>query len=247
MLPYLWLANAATPLPDPRQIKPNSDGLIAVGLDLSVERLEEAYGKGMFPWFSHGQPVLWWSPDPRMVLKLDDFRLHRSLVKTIRSLRQSKRLEVWVDRSPRAVLEACAAPRAEQSGTWIVPVMQAAYLDWHRHGRVHTIETWIDGQLVGGLYGVSLNGMFFGESMFSRASNASKIALAHLVARLQNQGVRWIDCQQETAHLAFMGAKPVPRVQFLDWLVESKQQAQPLWSMGLLDLDGYLEPLQPET
>ena len=247
MLPYLWLSSAATALPDLRRECLGSDGLIAVGLDLSVARLEEAYSKGMFPWFSHGQPVLWWSPDPRMVLRLADFRLHRSLLKAIGALRKTKRLEVWVDRSPQTVLEACAAPREGQSGTWIVPSMQAAYLDWHHHGRVHTVETWIDGQLVGGLYGVSLNGMFFGESMFSRASNASKIALAHLVARLQNQGVRWIDCQQETPHLAFMGARPVSRVQFLDWLVESKQQAQPRWAIGLLDLDGHLEPQQPET
>ena len=213
-----WLHGPDDPLPDTRRaLGPDSDvpGLLAAGGGLGPQRLTEAYSKGVFPWYSEGQPVLWWSPDPRMVLLTDEFKLSRSLRKTIQGFARSPGCEVRIDSAFRRVIGACAGtPREGQNGTWIVPEMVDAYVDWHAQGRVHSFETWIDGELAGGLYGVSLGRMFFGESMFSHRTDASKIALAALVCFCRARGMPMIDCQQHTGHLASMGARELPRAAF---------------------------------
>jgi leucyl/phenylalanyl-tRNA--protein transferase len=190
-------------------------GLLAAGGRLLPHRLEQAYRRGIFPWFSRGQPVLWWAPDPRMVLQVADFRVSRSLRRTLRRFATTEGCEIRVDSSFPEVIHACAsAPRDGQSGTWIVPDMVNAYILWHRQRRVHSVETWIDGALVGGLYGVAIGRMFFGESMFARRDDASKIALAALVAFCRERGITAIDCQQNTRHLTSLGACEVPRDEF---------------------------------
>ncbi len=213
-----WLRDPADPLPDTRRaLGPDTDvpGLLAAGGGLGPQRLAEAYAKGVFPWYSAGQPVLWWSPDPRMVLLTDEFKLSRSMRKTVQRFARSPACEVRIDSAFRSVIGACAgAPRAGQDGTWIVPEMIDAYCSWHASGRVHSFETWIDGELAGGLYGVSLGRMFFGESMFSHRTDASKIALAALVCFCRTHGMPMIDCQQHTGHLASMGARPLSRAEF---------------------------------
>jgi leucyl/phenylalanyl-tRNA--protein transferase len=205
-----------TPLPRPGSVpETEAPGLVAAGGRLTPRRLEEAYRLGLFPWFGPGQPVLWWSPDPRMVLPVADFKLPRSLRKTLQRFARTRGSEVRFDHDLRAVMQACAgAPREGQDGTWILPAMVHAYCDWQASGRTHSVETWIDGELVGGLYFVSIGTMVFGESMFSLRADASKIALAALVAACRARGVRWIDCQQHTAHLASLGAREVPRSDF---------------------------------
>jgi leucyl/phenylalanyl-tRNA--protein transferase len=197
------------------------NGLLAAGGDLSPERLLNAYAKGIFPWYSPGEPILWWSPDPRMVLFPDEIRISRSLSRTLRR----GAYEVRLDTAFKAVISACAEmPRAGQNGTWIAPEMQAAYEELHRQGFAHSVETWIDGELAGGLYGVALGRAFYGESMFARRTDASKIALAHLGEQLRRLGFGIIDCQMETAHLASLGARPIARAEFralLDRLVHA--------------------------
>ncbi len=190
-------------------------GLLAAGGRLLPERLEQAYRHGVFPWFSAGQPVLWWAPDPRMVLAVADFRISRSFRRTLRRFAGDHRCEIRIDTRFPEVIQACAsAPRDGQSGTWIVPEMVRAYTRWHQQRRVHSVETWIDGELVGGLYGVAIGRMFFGESMFARRDDASKIALAALVAHCRAHGIALVDCQQNTRHLASLGAREIPRVDF---------------------------------
>jgi leucyl/phenylalanyl-tRNA---protein transferase len=190
-------------------------GLVAAGGRVTPQRLNEAYRKGIFPWYSPGQPVLWWSPDPRMVLPVDKFKLSRSLKKTLRHFARDPRCELRVDTAFERVIHACATtPRDGQDGTWIVPAMVDAYIAWHRQGRVHSVETWVDGELAGGLYGVSIGRMFFGESMFAWRTDASKIALAGLIALCREHGVPLIDCQQNTRHLASFGAHEVSRATF---------------------------------
>lgn len=187
------------------------NGLLAVGGDLSPRRLLAAYRQGIFPWYSPGDPILWWSPDPRMVLVPDELRITRSLAKTLRNTDYQVRLDTRF----AEVVAACAnAPRAGQNGTWITGEMQAAYRGLHAIGHAHSVETWIDGELAGGLYGVAVGRAFFGESMFARRRDASKIALAHLCAHLKRRDFGIIDCQMETAHLASLGARPIPRVRF---------------------------------
>jgi leucyl/phenylalanyl-tRNA--protein transferase len=217
MLMLNWIDDDE-PLP-PTQLALGADsdapGLLAAGGDLSPKRLEEAYRHGVFPWFSRGQPVLWWSPDPRMVLPVAQFKVSKSLAKTLRRFVRSAGHEVRIDSAFDRVIRACAqTPRDGQSGTWIVPPMVAAYTEWHRRGRVHSVETWIDGELVGGLYCVAIGRMVFGESMFARATDASKIALAALVCFCRAHGVTLIDCQQNTAHLASLGAHEIGRSTF---------------------------------
>ena len=185
-------------------------GLLAAGGDLSSERLLAAYRRGIFPWYSPGQPILWWCPDPRTVLFPAQFRLHRSLAKTMRN----KGLDLSFNQDFEAVIDACAAPRARSPGTWITPEMRAAYLELHRLGFAHSVEVRAAGVLIGGLYGVRLGGVFFGESMFSRARDGSKIALAHLAASAPASGILLIDCQMPSAHLASLGARSLPRAQF---------------------------------
>lgn len=193
----------------------DAPGLLAAGGDLSVARLAAAYGQGIFPWYSEGQPILWWSPDPRMVLYPREFRLSRSLRKAIHRFMHTAGCAMRIDASFRSVIDACSStPRAGQNGTWILPEMISAYCDWHVHGGVHSFETWIDGELVGGLYGVAVGRMFFGESMFSHRTDASKIALAALVAFCLRHGIDMIDCQQRTGHLASLGGREIPRVEF---------------------------------
>jgi leucyl/phenylalanyl-tRNA--protein transferase len=210
-----WLEGEDQPLPPTLQALgagSEAPGLLAAGGELTERRLVEAYTHGVFPWFSPGQPVLWWSPDPRMVLRVQDFRLTRSLRKTVARFARSLNCELRIDSALPQVMQACAqAPRAGQHGTWIVPAMIAAYCAWPA---VHSFETWIDGELAGGLYGVSLGRMFFGESMFARRTDASKIAVAALVCHCRAHGIDLIDCQQRTGHLASLGAGEMARSEF---------------------------------
>jgi leucyl/phenylalanyl-tRNA---protein transferase len=186
-------------------------GLLAAGGDLTPERLMAAYARGIFPWYSSGQPVLWWSPDPREVLWPKEFHRSRSLR---RALRQ-RGFELQQDRDFAAVVAACAAPRSRSPGTWITPEMKSAYCTLHALGFAHSYETWCRDRLVGGLYGVRLGGIFFGESMFSLEPDASKAALAGLVMRCQELGITLIDCQLPSAHLRSLGSRPIPRREFL--------------------------------
>lgn len=213
-----WLRGDGDPLPDTRLALPagsDAPGLLAAGGELTPQRLAEAYSKGVFPWYSEGQPVLWWSPDPRMVLMTGEFKLARSLRKTVARFARTPGCELRIDSAFDRVITACAAtPRDGQNGTWILPEMIDAYRHWHQLGRVHSFETWIGGELAGGLYGVSLGRMFFGESMFSHRTDASKIALAALVCFCRDHGVGMIDCQQRTGHLASLGGREIPRTEF---------------------------------
>ena len=199
------------PFPAADKALRNPNGLLCAGADLSVERLLAAYRQGIFPWYSAGEPILWWSPDPRMVLYCDELKLSRSLAKNMRN----KGFETRIDCAFASVIKACAAPRKGAPGTWLGKDMQAAYLALHRAGHAHSFETWQEGRLVGGLYGVAIGRAFFGESMFSRATDASKVALAALVAELRARGFPMIDCQQRTPLLASLGAREIPRRQFL--------------------------------
>ena len=212
-----WL-HADSPLPPTScALDDSSDapGLLAYGGGLSIARLRDAYSHGVFPWYSPGQHVLWWSPDPRMLLRTDQFKLSHSLRKTLRRFLRSPGCELRFDHDTARVMAHCAqAPRDGQDGTWIVPDMQAAYGEWAAAGDVHSVETWIAGELVGGLYGVNLGRMMFGESMFSHRTDASKIALAGLVAFCRWHDMPAIDCQQATGHLASLGATPIPRADF---------------------------------
>ncbi len=186
-------------------------GLLAAGGDLSPARLIAAYRQGIFPWYNAGDPILWWSPDPRMVLLPDELRVPRSLAKLMR--RQP--YEIRVDSAFRAVMTACAQPRAGQAGTWINADIIDAYTQLHALGVAHSVEAWQDGVLVGGLYGIALGRAFYGESMFARAPDASKIAFVHLVRQLQRWQFGMIDCQMNTAHLARFGAREIPRADFI--------------------------------
>ncbi len=211
-----WL-HSRTPFPPVSAALVEPNGLLAVGGDLSPQRLVEAYRHGIYPWYSQGQPILWWSPDPRMVLSVDELRVSRSLRQRLRS----GRFEVRIDSAFRAVVTACAqALRGGRTGTWITPEMIDAYERMHRLGYGHSIEAWRGGELVGGLYGLALGRVFFGESMFTREPDASKVALVALVTHLRRLGVGVIDCQQETAHLASLGARPIARARFAELLAE---------------------------
>lgn len=210
-----WLADRHQPLPPTScALGPRSEapGLLAAGGEITRERLVEAYSRGVFPWYSQGQPVLWWSPDPRMVLPVAELRVSASLRKTLRRFARTPGCELRIDGATRRVMQACAAtPRQGQAGTWIMPEMIDTYCAWDA---VHSFETWIGGELAGGLYGVGLGRMFYGESMFSHRSDASKIALAGLVAFCRARGIALIDCQQRTEHLASLGAREIARPEF---------------------------------
>ena len=213
-----WLEGDA-PFPPVTTAKKSPNGLLCAGADLSPDRLVDAYSHGIFPWFSEGDPILWWSPDPRMVLLPGEFKVSRSLRKTV----ARETFDVRVDSAFRRVMRECAAPRDGHAGTWIVPEMIDAYVRLHERGFAHSVESWLDGELVGGLYGVQMGEAFFGESMFARATDASKVALVHLVERLHAQGCRVIDCQQNTRHLASLGAREISRKAFVQLLGESIQ------------------------
>jgi leucyl/phenylalanyl-tRNA--protein transferase len=208
MIPWL---ERHTPFPSVEQALAEPNGLLAAGGDLSPERLLDAYRHGIFPWFAPGEPILWWSPDPRMVLVPSEFKCSKSLAKTLRNLDY----EIRSDTAFEAVMRTCAEPREEGGGTWIVEEMIAAYGELHRLGYAHSVEVWQNRELVGGLYGVALGRMFYGESMFSRRRDGSKIALAHLAQRLNQAGFGLIDCQFHTPHLAALGARPVSRSEFI--------------------------------
>jgi len=218
MIPWL---ETDTPFPDvSKALTVEAPGLLAAGADLSPARLLQAYRNGIFPWFSEGQPILWWSTDPRMVLYTDQFKVSNSLAKTLRKIERSRldggRWDVRFDSAFDDVMHACAAPRRDGPGTWISDEIIAGYTGLHALGYAHSAEVWLDGELVGGAYGVCIGRMFYGESMFARVSDASKVALAYLVAFLRRHDVEMVDCQQETGHLASLGAMPIPRSRFLE-------------------------------
>ncbi len=197
------------------------DGLLAVGGDLSEERLVRAYYMGIFPWYSEPDPILWWSPDPRLVLFPDELNVSRRLRRTMRS----GLFRITMDTAFDQVIEHCAViPRRHEKGTWITPAMISAYKRLHRSGFAHSVETWSADQLVGGLYGVAIGRCFFGESMFSLQSNASKVALVELVAYLHKKKFRLIDCQVTTAHLKNFGAREIPRSEFLNLLKKYREK-----------------------
>ena len=202
------------------------NGLLAAGGDLSADRLIHAYRHGCFPWFSEGQPILWWSPDPRTVLFPEELHVSRSLNKLLRQ----QRYQVTFDRNFAAVISACAAPRSYADGTWITDAMQKAYLQLHARGYAHSVEVWDQGELVGGLYGLAMGQLFFGESMFSRADNASKFGFATLVQQLRDWGFVLIDCQMHTNHLQSLGARDIPRSEFASYLGQHLDQpSRAIW------------------
>lgn len=212
--PY-WLDPAdRTAFPDVSEALAEPDGLLAIGGDLSSERLLAAYRCGIFPWYSDGQPILWWSPNPRAVLYLDALHVSRSLKKALR--REDYR--VSFDTAFSEVINACATPRKDGLGTWITGEMASAYNRLHRQGHAHSIEVWRDERLIGGLYGVSLGRIFFGESMFSRQTNASKIAFVYLVRQLRHWQFALLDCQIYSPHLGTLGARLIPREKFIQYL-----------------------------
>ncbi|MBT2988715.1 MAG: leucyl/phenylalanyl-tRNA--protein transferase [gamma proteobacterium symbiont of Ctena orbiculata] len=202
--------NPNTPFPDVSLAEREPDGLLAVGGDLTPQRLIQAYQLGIFPWFTEGEPILWWSPDPRTVLYPEKIKVSRSLKKLLRK----KAYKVSFDQDFDAVIRGCAAPRENSPGTWLVPEMIDAYHQQFRLGLAHSVEVWQDDMLVGGLYGMAIGGVFFGESMFSRATDSSKIALVHLSRKLTQWGFKMIDCQVYTQHLASLGAEEIPRAGF---------------------------------
>ncbi len=229
----IWIDDHQALPPTYLALGPDSDapGLLAIGAPVTPSRLAEAYAMGVFPWYAPGQPPLWWSPNPRMVLPVAEFKLSHTLRKTIRRFMREAfagRCEIRIDSAFRGVMQACAeAPREGQDGTWIVPEIIDAYCAWHEQGHAHSVETWIDGELVGGLYGVNLGRMFYGESMFARRTDASKIALAALVAFCRAHGIGLIDCQQNTEHLASFGAREMSREAFEAHLSRSLGDSAP--------------------
>ncbi len=211
------------PFPPVDRALDEPNGLLAAGGGLSVARLVDAYSRGIFPWFNEGDPVLWWCPEPRMILPTNGVRISRSLGRRL----ARRDYEVTIDKAFVEVLHACAAPRRDETGTWLVPVMRRAYQRLHAAALAHSIEIWIDGDLAGGLYGVSLGRMFFGESMFARRTDASKMALAWLAAQLARWGVPMIDCQMRTDHLASLGAIELPRADFVRRVAALVQESAP--------------------
>jgi leucyl/phenylalanyl-tRNA--protein transferase len=235
MIPWL---ETNTPFPDVSEaLTIDAPGLLAAGADLSPQRLLLAYQNGIFPWFSEGQPILWWSTDPRMVLYTGHFKVSDSLRKTLRRVERSRvgggRWDVRFDTDFERVMRACAEPRKDGPGTWISQDIIAGYTGLYHMGFAHSSEVWLDGELVGGAYGVCIGRMFYGESMFARVTDASKVALAYLVAFLRSHGVEMVDCQQETSHLASLGAAPISRARFLEHLQRAiRQPAITDWSVA---------------
>lgn len=232
-----WL-DADTVFPDPGQALANPPGLLAVGADLSPQRLLQAYRHGIFPWFSAGDPILWWSPDPRCVIVPDSFQPSRSL-------RQRLRQDGWrfsVDRAFADVIAACAAPRVYADGTWISPDIQTGYISLHALGHAHSIEVWRDDELVGGLYGVTVGRMFCGESMFSRCTDASKLAFWALMQLGRHWRLPLIDCQLENSHLLSLGAGAISRHDYLQILAQVRDQPTPDWleAEAVLDHTGFI-------
>jgi len=243
-LPWLEPGDPFPPVQQAWGMDTSAPGLLASGGALDVPTLLRAYRAGIFPWFSAGQPVLWWSPDPRMVLQVDRFRLHRSLRKTLQKFRSSPQCELRFNHGFADVMRACAESlRRGAPGTWILPPMQAAYTALHAAGHAHSVETWIDGRRVGGLYCVAIGRAVFGESMFSLQPDASKIALAGLVAFCRVHGIPQIDCQQNTSHLASLGAAEMDRAEFLARAQAAQAEAGPVWRFDPL----YWHAILPDT
>ena len=213
--------------PDVEHALQEPDGLLAVGGDLQPERLLYAYRNGIFPWYGPDQPILWWSPDPRLLLYPEQLHVSHSLAKTLRQ----QRFSVTFDQAFDQVIEACAAPRPGQAGTWITPEMQTAYIEMHRLGHAHSVECWQQDRLVGGLYGLAMGRVFFGESMFSHTTDASKVGFVTLVRQLERWDYRLIDCQVHTGHLERLGARMIPRREFTRLLEkETWQSANQAWT-----------------
>ena len=219
-MPIFWLSEQNIVFPDPELADPQ--GVLAIGGDLSPQRLLSAYQMGIFPWFSPGDPILWWSPDPRFVLYPDELKVARSM----RPYFNQRKFDVTFDRQFETVMRHCAAQyRAGQGGTWITKGMIKGYTQLHEMGYAHSVEVLQEGKLVGGLYGIALGKVFFGESMFTEASNASKFGFISLVRKLKERGFWLVDCQQETSHLASLGARSIPRRKFLGYLKRNEQEA----------------------
>lgn len=230
-LPWLEPGQAFPPVENAWGGSDPAPGLLAAGGVLDVPTLVAAYSRGIFPWYSAGQPILWWSTDPRMVLETSAFRWHRSLRKTVQQYLREGRLEIRFDHDFERVIRACAhTPRQDQTGTWILPAMVEAYVRLHDAGMAHSVETWLDGELAGGLYCINLGSMVYGESMFSRQSNASKMALAALVAFCRAQDLPLIDCQQDTSHLASLGGRLMPREDFCSHVRTALLEPAPRWN-----------------
>ncbi|WP_250534162.1 leucyl/phenylalanyl-tRNA--protein transferase [Caballeronia sp. AZ10_KS36] len=246
MVPWLAHDDPFPPVERALGASSGAPGLLAASADLLPSRLVDAYRRGIFPWYSDGQPVLWWSPDPRMVLVPGEFKVSHSLRKTLKRVLRDDTWEVRVDHDFPAVMRACAdTPREGQRGTWITADIVEAYTSLHRAGEAHSIETWRDGVRVGGLYGVSFGRMFFGESMFAHETDASKIALAALVGHLRRHKIEMIDCQQNTSHLASLGGREIPRRAFVAHLRRAVAEAPIPWRFDksvLIDLIGTAAP-----
>ena len=230
-LPWLEVGESFPPINAAWGQNDPAPGLLAAGASLDVCTLVRAYGQGIFPWYSAGQPTLWWSPDPRMALRVEQFKLHRSLRKNLQHFVANPACEIRFDTAFHRVITSCASTlRDGQPGTWILPEMVSAYCALHVAGHAHSVETWVDGVLVGGLYCVNLGGMVFGESMFSHATDASKIALCALVAFCRAHVIEMIDCQQNTQHLAFLGAQEISREVFTSHVADVIDKAAPTWT-----------------
>jgi len=235
MLPYLDTKSAFPPVSEALD---EPCGLLAAGADLSVTRLMDAYSLGIFPWFSEGEPILWWSPNPRTVFLLDQYKPSKSLR---RFMRQAD-LKITLNKAFVEVIQACSEPRKDHSGTWITDEIKQAYLKLHQLGRAHSLEVWSDKQLVGGIYGVSIGKLFCGESMFSKISNGSKVALACLIGYLKPKGFPIIDCQVENPHLLSLGALSIEREDYLTYLnhAKSKHVDQQFWRPKAIDLQSVI-------
>jgi leucyl/phenylalanyl-tRNA--protein transferase len=229
-----WLdpRNHNQPFPNPEQSLAEPNGLLAVGGDLSPKRLLNAYRNGIFPWYSSDQPILWWSPDPRMVLFPENLKISRSLRKVIKR----DHFRVTMDKAFRAVIQCCSEPRPQQSGTWITQELLSAYSKLYQLGYGHSVETWYQEELVGGLYGLAIGRVFFGESMFSRMNDASKVALVALTVQLSRWNFTLIDCQMHTEHLRRLGAADIPRRTFVELLKQYCPLASP---KGIWHFEGW--------
>ena len=239
-----WLEDTDGLFPSPRsfiQSDPDlPEGLLALSNTMDANLLLQAYRQGIFPWYSEGQPVMWWCTAPRMVLDTQALKLSHSLLKKLKQVISNQAWEVRVDSAFKKVITACAqSQRKNQDGTWITDDIIEHYLTLHQWGIAHSVETWLDGELVGGLYGINLGKMMYGESMFKDVTDASKIALAALCAWCNQVGIRYIDCQQETSHLASLGAKAIPKNDFLDWIESQIDLPAPTWNWNKSVLYAY--------
>ena len=230
--------------PSPRQFTQTNPelpkDLIALSESMDEELLLKAYRQGIFPWYSEGQPVMWWCTSPRMVLECSAIKISHSLHKKIKQVLKNPRWEIRVDTAFTQVIQACSnAQRKDQDGTWITPEIIAYYSNLNQQGTAHSVETWLDGNLVGGLYGINLGKMVFGESMFTHVTDASKLALAALCAWCNQVGIKLIDCQQQTHHLSSLGAKPISKIAFLDWIDSQVDLPPPSWNWNKSVLCAY--------